>query len=108
MKTSKQAPKPQVIRSMNGIFVELCTRSGASICICRRRYQKYGGSLGTPKWSAKRKAAISWSGHSSDHKTAEQISTALEMARFMNWAAQIAEKLNVRNPDKLTNSQLCS
>jgi hypothetical protein len=97
MKNKKSSIIPQVFRSLDSISIVLLGRSAGNVTITRRKV----GPLNT-RWSAKRKAVISWSGGGGS----ETIEAAKQFAVMLQWAARIARNLNVRNPDKATDRDL--
>lgn len=89
---------PEVIRGNSGIRVNIPTSGLGIITVTRDK----GGALLKPRWVAKLKAVISWSGGNGSQTPEE----AQQFGEFMLWAVRVARKLNLPNPERWTDKDL--
>ena len=100
MKTKTPELVPDVYQKKDEIYVAIRLPKQPCTSITVKR-SKTGGVF-HPRWSAKAKATVSWSG-GNGQQTPEDAEL---MARAIRWAASIARNLNVRNPSNLTKQDL--
>lgn len=94
---------PELFRKEDEIYAQVRLNSGNHITVRRSTDQQYDSTTGRkPKFVARIKAVISWSGGNGAQTPAQTV----EMANWLRWAASVAHNLNVRNPRSLSDKDI--